>query len=921
MADLERTIDIVFGGIDNTGSALQSVSSGISSLENKVSSVTGPLADFSKNILSLEVAALSVGAAMAGVAINEAGQFGDSVAEIGTLFNGTTEQVDILKQQIIEYSRDSVSSIDEINASVYKAISTGTDWADAVTLVSDAEVLATAGRADLMEVTSVLTGVMNAYGAEVSLAGDYSDVLFTAVQKGNTTIPELAQYMGQVAGVASAAQVPFDDLSAAMSALTIYIGSTSESTTRMKALLTELLKPSDELTAALAGVSLQTDGLDGVMRQLLVATGGSAEQMVQLFGSTEAVQAALALANDKSGAFASALDSMANRAGVAAGAADALDESFENINQNLLNNLKATLIEFGGPLLDEYGANAEAIGNIFEGISISFDSKNYQPVLEALEQLGIDSAELLQGIADALPAAFDQVKFEGLLEALGDLRTSFGDLFGDLDLSKPEDLAKVLQFLTDGFETLTRLSSGIIDGLQPFVQLIGDLINKVNSAEDPTKAFVGEILGLATGLDATLVPALGVASAGLEGLANIVLTLAGAKHLGLAITGVKGLALALGGGGGLVAAIGLGVIGIGEWMDAIDRTNELQEEMRRSAEASAKAWEGAANWEEYVARLGEMGESVSFLNDAFMESYGVTADAVAQYGSVTAALEAQKAASVDAVQAIVDKVNAEKEAAGVAGEVAQNYDDLVDSVEQQTHLNEQQAKSAEDLRKEWELMTIAQTAALSEEERAIYVRAISADTTDAAAESSKKLTQAQIEEQLTAKELSDARLRELEIMNDYNAELEKLASAERIRQMELIVDFNIEQLKADSERAQAIIEGLNTTVESTGALLGELFGLLGQEGQSFRDRWAIEEQIDLENERRQQALDLQTDLTEKQIELMDAQISNLESGDGLIKIQADGLEPEIRAFMYRILDNIRIEMSRDNLAFITGVQG
>lgn len=949
MADLTKTIEIIFAGVNQTGTALQDVGKGLNSLESSVGNLTGPLAGLSSSLLTAEAAILATGAAMVGVAVNEAGQFYNATAEIGTLFNGTAEQVDGLSNQIINYARTSTASFEEIEAAVYKAISTGTDYTDAVQLVADAEVLATAGRANLADVTAVLTSSLNAYGASTQQAADYSDSLFAAVQSGNTTLPELASSLGSVTGIAAAAGVPFSDLVAALSALTITSGNTAESTTLLRGILTALVDPTDELKAALGDVTIEGDGLQAVMQRLQEVTNGDAEAMSQLFGNVRALTGSLALANDNSGAFANALDAQANRAGIAAAANDVLAQSFESINTNLLNNVKATLIEFGGPILDEYRDVALSLASIFNGLSISLNAGAFDEVYAAFDQLGLNLSDTLRGIADALPAALEQVDFTGLLDALNELQISFGNIFGDLDFTQPEDLARAIQFLVDGFESLTRVSAAILEPISEFIQKIGLLIEDINSSDTPWQTLLGNILGTAQILDAALVPALGIAGDALNGIAGIVLTLSGAKYLGATTAGFGSMATSVGalasalqlGPAALIAALGFTVYAFTDFYDSVQRTNALIEENRQSTQNWIKAFEETTTWEEAVVRANELGESVSHLNEEFLNSFGVTADAVAQYGSVAdaqAALTAQygsleaaerkqREALEGSVAATEQKIDADQrlyqehlKTIEAAQDLATNYDAIVDSVSEQTRLTDLQAQSTEDLAKAFQLMTLEQRAALSTEERNTYIAAVEAtyDANTKATDATKQLTQAELEAKLTAEQISEARLKELEILKDFELQMEEIASNERIRYMEFAFNLDIEKLQADTEKAVAIFEGLETTIESTGTLLGELFGYL-LEADSFSERWAIDRQIDLENQRRQDALDLQKALTEKQIEYMDAQIDALGNGDALIKIQADGLEPELRAFMYRILDNIRVEMTKDNLAFITGV--
>ena len=149
-------------------------------------------------------------------------------------------------------------------------------------------------------------------------------------------------------------------------------------------------------------------------------------------------------------------------------------------------------------------------------------------------------------------------------------------------------------------------------------------------------------------------------------------------------------------------------------------------------------------------------------------------------------------------------------------------------------------------------------------------------------------------------------------------ELEKLASNERIKLIEARVQLNVAQIQADTERIKAVIGSIDTTIKSTGDLLGSLFGKLDSQGNSFRDQWAIEKQIGIENDRRDEALRLQKDLTKAQIDEMRARTQSLLAGDALIKIDGAGLKPHLEAFMWEILRTIQTRVNRDGLKLLLG---
>ena len=130
--------------------------------------------------------------------------------------------------------------------------------------------------------------------------------------------------------------------------------------------------------------------------------------------------------------------------------------------------------------------------------------------------------------------------------------------------------------------------------------------------------------------------------------------------------------------------------------------------------------------------------------------------------------------------------------------------------------------------------------------------------------------------------------------------------------------MNIAGLEADAKVAVAIIEELGSSIGSTAELIGGLFGLL-TEASSFRELFAIERQIDIENENRRKQLELEAQLVQAQVNNLEAKTEALREGNGLITITADGLEPELEAFMMAVLRRVQVKAAEDQSLYLLGL--
>lgn len=184
---------------------------------------------------------------------------------------------------------------------------------------------------------------------------------------------------------------------------------------------------------------------------------------------------------------------------------------------------------------------------------------------------------------------------------------------------------------------------------------------------------------------------------------------------------------------------------------------------------------------------------------------------------------------------------------------------------------------------------------------------------DKASESSKKQVDTLAKQAAETRKAEDAAAK-------LGLELEKLASNERIKTLEFKAEIDVARIQADAEKVTAAFQSINTGIESTGDVLGNLFGLFDKLGNLDSSAYrAVFDQIDKENALREKSFQLQEKLTQAQIDNLNAQTKALASGDAIIKIDGAGLQPHLEAFMWEILKAVQVRANRDGMAFLLGV--
>lgn len=286
-------------------------------------------------------------------AIGSALEFSQKIGELSTIAGeGLGDMTQAAKSFAAEFGGSAATQA----AAFYQAVSAGGNAAatsaDAINLLDVANRVAIGGAAQLTPVVDIMASALNAYASAGLTAADAADILFVGAAAGQTSIEELASGLGRVIPAATALDVSFEQLVAAVSSLTAVGQSTDTAITGVGQALSQVLSPSHDASELAKSLGLQFDaaalkakGFSQFMRDVTEATGGSEDEMATLFGSVQAMRAVFALTGNAAGIFADTLDNMADRAGAA-------DRAFDLMSQTLSQRFKVVMAQIGAVALD-----------------------------------------------------------------------------------------------------------------------------------------------------------------------------------------------------------------------------------------------------------------------------------------------------------------------------------------------------------------------------------------------------------------------------------------------------------------------------------------------------------------------------------------------------------------------------------------
>lgn len=360
----------------------------------------------------------SVGAT-AGVAIGKMSMdFEKGIANINTLLDDTSN-LEGYKKTVMEVSNDTGKDLGDMTNGMYQAISSIGDLGkETESIFKVMAGSAKAGGAETADSVSLISAGMKGYNSiSKETAQTISDLAFNTAKLGVTTFPEMAKSMQPLFPLSSSLNMSMVDLFTNMATLTGVTGNTAEVSTQLKAVFSNLLKPTEEMGKMMQkyGYSngqamIKTEGFTGVLEILRKETGGNADKLGKLFSSTEALTAMTALCGVQYDTFIEKNKSMQNVAGATDTALNKVANTGADRLTKSINKLKNSVTASGDKLIPLVDGLSDGITGIANAIG-KLDAKTVANIVK------MSAMSLAMG---------------GVLKVTGSLTKGFGGLIGFL---------------------------------------------------------------------------------------------------------------------------------------------------------------------------------------------------------------------------------------------------------------------------------------------------------------------------------------------------------------------------------------------------------------------------------------------------------------------------------------------------------
>lgn len=302
-------------------------------------------------------------ATLGGAALNNAAEYEAQLSNVSTLLTGTEAEVSArtsqIGKQILDVSDQTGVATGNLTDGMYQVISAFGDSEDAIGILATAAKAAAAGNTTTADSINLLSAVTKGYGDTSSQAVQTAaDLAFATVRLGQTSFPELASSIQQVTNSSNTLGVTQEELFGVFATATGVTGETSQVATQLKAVYSNLLKPTASMQKAFqqlgyaSGQAAIADlGLQGTLDALSNSVNGNAGAMAKMFSSAEGLNLVLGLTGDLSGQLTSKTAEMYQAAGAADTAFARQTDNLKYMGQEIKNLGANFLTELGMKIL------------------------------------------------------------------------------------------------------------------------------------------------------------------------------------------------------------------------------------------------------------------------------------------------------------------------------------------------------------------------------------------------------------------------------------------------------------------------------------------------------------------------------------------------------------------------------------------
>lgn len=941
MADAQRTIDLIFNGVDRTAAATQGVLNNLGTFSSRVESATQPIANFTVGALKLEAGILAAGAALTLFAVNEAAKFESALFDLAKVLGEADGSIEEFAEAANDISAQYGVAATDVLAATANFKQAGFTGAEALQLVRNALDLKIAGDIEAAKASDLLVASIKGFGLEAKSAGQIVDLLNEVSNRYATNVNELATGFALLSPVAKAAGFSLEETAGILTPGIEVFRSGSEVANGLRTVLLRLQSDSGPVQEALAALGVTQRDANGELRTSRDIYFDVAKAWDGLTDSQKTYLAAQIAGIDQSAKFIAIMDGIRTTAAITGKDFNYLGSAAKEVEVRMRSAeaavaqanvaFKALSVTIGIALIDEFKGVTNAVTEIFKALRKSAESDSgLGELLRYVESIAGDIEAAFKQVAKNLPAALAAADLSGFKMGIDAVLTSVKALFSGVDLTSTQGLTKAIEFLGAAFLGLSNYAAGVIESFKPMFDLLVRVGSGAATLDSDIFRLAGNIGGVVTQIN-LLAGALNSIVPTFETLLQVMIARQGIGLVGAlaAMTTTSGLLSTALGTAGLAGVLGAAAYAAGQYAAEVMNARNASEAAKYSVEGLGSGVDGVegavkkvvrGSFVDYVDAMGNVIATTVASKEAFDQYVRDSDRAGGATGKLAAGLDGVAGAVgkvstgpvteyIDAMGNVIRRTVESREAldkwnsavlasGGVMEEAAHRTGKLGEGVKTTGLMIDKATGAILGYYGAFEDLTQAEQEALLDQKAYGIQLGINAQTFADSAENIKAAQTA---------------------TKKWNEELDRMNHVEKLKMIEAQTAILTTRMETDAAKAQAAFESISVAIESTGATMSEMLGLLGNNKLSIQDWSTLNKEIGKESTRRDEVLKLQKELTKEQIEMVRSQRKALENGDGMITIQGDGLQPHLEAFMWEILKAIQVRVNADGGAMLLGL--
>ncbi len=980
MADLEKTVQIIFEGSDRVSGLINGMQSKMSGMASNVADITEPLANWHDGILKVDAALSALAVGGMAYSIYKFGEFEDVMLAVKGIIRASDTDYIRLNELVKGLGATTRYTATEAAEGLRFLAMAGLDVEEAIGALPNMLNLAQAAAINLGEAADISTNIMTGYGASVDDLTRINDVLTATFTNSNTNLLELGQAFKYAGPVAKALGFDIEEVAATFGVLANAGYKADMAGTALRNIMVALVKPAGNMgklfnklgidtsemgvnlassSNALRSLGVSVKDADGNMRPLtdilaqlqrgLERIPDKADRtavLMEIFGKRGGPQMA-ALLEQGVTAISGMESKIRSLGGVTDDIAKQMESGIGGTIRLIRSSVEAVTIEIGERIAAGAIPAGQGMAELIRAINSEIRAGSFDEIFNAIESFGVDLEAVFIAVAANLPTALDRVDFSRFVGAIQAVVAETGNLFkaffGEIDLTTPEGLAAAIQKIVNAGTKLAEVSEGIIEHWERWSRWLGEIVERLGEMDKETANTIGNMLGLGKELNVVsrIAENFNTALGGLNRLLTLTLVrqtyafVSSIKLTGTALTSLAtSVSTAIGSAAGQVGLLGLAAVA--GWT-AGTLINDHVPAVGRAAQA-------VIGWADDLLDFSGKQERARKETEIFDRLINTLAETTDDYTYDLSKLRAELLGLgydiTDLPDAKIIKLAADADILSFEDAQQLIHARVPNSREVEIYVNSQRAAAdlstfGEDADEAARARTLALTVATDGQSVTATNRVIDDLENRTANPSPYVLTirgdgsieivrnqLASLPSDKTVKvktELDELETKRFEAQLSVVDALTKGYFETIQSQVEWEAKLEIAEVEANAAKIEAIMSALTAAFSSSGEILSTALGAFAEMSASNPLWISMQEFIEREFAIREETLELTRETAAAEIDLMRARQAAYERGDAQVQIDGTGLQPHLEAFMFEILSAIQVRANAEGADFLVGL--